>query len=82
MINQGCRAQVLSKHVLVKVSIDESAAFGEEFVEVGDGHIVSVDVAHFELALGQGTLGWLGELRRQRQRLLLCLGLSKQMEWL
>ena len=51
MIDESCRTQVLSMHIFVKVGVDEGAALGEKFVEVGDGHVVGVDVAHFEFAL-------------------------------
>ena len=51
MVDQSCRAQVLTMHILVKVGVDEGAALGEKFVEVRDGHVVGVDVTHFEFAL-------------------------------
>ena len=73
MVDQSCRAEVLTMHILVKVGVDEGAALGEKFVEVRDGHVVGVDVTHFEFALSNCALGRLNKLRAQGQRLLLDL---------
>ena len=51
MIDQGGRAEILPVHVLVEIGIDQDTALGEEFVEIGAGHRVGVDIADFKFAL-------------------------------
>ena len=79
VVDQRCGAQVLAKHVLVKVGVDEDAALREELVEVSDGDVVGVDVADFELALVESALRWLqlgdGLLEAQRLHLLLLIAI-------
>ena len=60
-IDYGCRAQVLSVHVLVKADGDELAALRKQSLSIRDGDVFLVNVADLELALWQVSDGleWL-----------------------
>ena len=60
-------------HVLVKVGVDECATLREKCLQVRHGHIGSVNVPHFQLALGEGAHWdhqWCGLLHGLRRRVL------------
>ena len=75
MVDQRGGAQVLAAHVLIKVCVNQDAAFREELIEIGYSHIIGVDVANFEFALVESALGWLQLLHRLLQTQSLLLGL-------
>ena len=60
-IDYGCRAQVLSVHVLVEADGDELAALRKQSLSIRDGDVFLIDIADLELALWQVSDGleWL-----------------------
>lgn len=55
-VNDGRRADESTKLVRIKGRTNDRSTLAEELLEVGHGDDARVDVAHFDLALGQSAL--------------------------